>query len=114
MREQDEGAVVLEMRMKAREIPLWHVSYTHQMRSLAAGLARVSGNPATVTPACGWSAAEVRAWFAQHPTWSQYAAHFAVYDGEALFLLTKRSQLAACGVLACHTEALLADLKALV
>ena len=96
-------------------VPSYFKVTTHQVRSLAAGLARMRANPASAAaPAFAWSATEVRTWFANHPKWKQYEQHFAEYDGEALFELTQESQLTARGVLPTHTAALLADMMALV
>ena len=96
-------------------LPSYFKASTHQVRSLAAGLANVRANSASAAaPAFSWSAADVRAWFANHPKWRQYEQHFAEYDGEALFELTQESQLAERGVLPPHTAPLLADLMALV
>jgi hypothetical protein len=74
---------------------------------------RVQGG-GTAEPAFCWSAAQVSAWFAASAKWQQYQRHFAAYDGEALFTITRVEQLSALGVLPSHTAALLADLQALV
>jgi hypothetical protein len=87
---------------------------THQGRSVAAGLARLKTEPASAKPALAWSAAEVRAWFAASARWPQYEPHFARYDGEALFGITRAEQLSALGVLPEHAAPLLADLMALL
>ena len=87
---------------------------THQGRSVAAGLARLKTEPASAKPALAWSAAEVRAWFTASARWPQYEAHFARYDGEALFGITRAEQLSALGVLPEHAAPLLADLMALL
>jgi hypothetical protein len=87
---------------------------THQGRSVAAGLARLKTEPASAKPALAWSAAEVRAWFAASARWPQYEPHFARYDGEALFGISRAEQLSALGVLPEHAAPLLADLMALL
>ena len=87
---------------------------THQGRSVAAGLARLKTEPASAKPALAWSAAEVRAWFVASARWPQYEPHFARYDGEALFGISRAEQLSALGVLPEHAAPLLADLMALL
>jgi hypothetical protein len=111
---RDTAAAAFEARIEA-SLSSYFKATTHQVRSLAAGLANVRANSASAAaPAFSWSAADVRAWFANHPKWRQYEQHFAEYDGEALFELTQESQLAERGVLPPHTAPLLADLLALV
>ena len=102
-----------ELRALTKRIDQYFTVTTHQGRSLAAGQARLQADPAR-KPALAWSAAEVGAFFAASAKWPQYERHFAEYDGEALFGITREEELTKLGVLPVHAAALLADLLALV
>jgi hypothetical protein len=105
---------VAQLRALCNRVDEHFTVTTHQGRSVAAGLARLKTEPASAKPALAWSAAEVRAWFAASARWPQYEPHFARYDGEALFGITRAEQLSALGVLPEHAAPLLADLMALL
>jgi hypothetical protein len=105
---------VAQLRALCNRVDEHFTVTTHQGRSVAAGLARLKTEPASAKPALAWSAAEVRAWFAASARWPQYEPHFARYDGEALFGISRAEQLSALGVLPEHAAPLLADLMALL
>jgi hypothetical protein len=103
-----------QLRALCNRVDEYFTVTTHQRRSVAAGLARLKTEPASGKPALTWSAAEVRAWFAASARWPQYEPHFARYDGEALFGISRAEQLSALGVLPEHAAPLLANLMALL